>query len=291
MNSEFNRMTIVAAAEVVAEFKSHSEMEILEVQWGIADEVSASGKAGRVACWAKVALARTEPQFQGGSRNKVLTENGLMTLERAMVETAIKAPPMTRDKEAWKKLIAGLRLDGFEVVEDGDGAGDGFSFSSRRKSLRIIRMLPEAIPGLDIREAENEVMALLNAHGFLVAKGHLSRAMSAFQRGEWSGANGELRNFFESYLNEIADRLGSQETDSKMKRDFLGGVVSPAFLLAEYNEWHENNQKPQFVQGLMSRMHPHGGHPGLSEEEDATFRIQITLITARLFLRRFDQRK
>lgn len=30
---------------------------------------------------------------------------------------------------------------------------------------------------------------------------------------------------------------------------------------------------------------------GLSEEEDATFRLQISLVTARLFLRRYDQRK
>jgi hypothetical protein len=60
--------------------------------------------------------------------------------------------------------------------------------------------------------------------------------------------------------------------------------------LTEYNEWNENNQKPQYIQGLMSRMHPHGGHPGLSEEEDATFRLQITLVTARLLLRRFRQR-
>lgn len=290
MNSDFNRMTIVAAAEVVADFKSHSEMELLEVQWGLTEEISASGKAGRAVSWAKAAIARTTPSLQQGLPDQVLTEDGFMALGRAMVETAIKAPPVKRDSQAWKKLIAGLRLDGFELVEDGDESGDGFSFSARRKTLRLIRMLPEAIPGLDVREAEDEVLSLLDAHGFSVAKGHLSRAMSAFQRGEWSGANGELRNFFESYLNEIAERLGCQEADSKMKRDFLGGTVTPVFLLAEYNEWQPNNQKPQFVQGLMSRMHPHGGHPGLSEEEDATFRIQITLITARLFLRRFDQR-
>ncbi|MBB4279347.1 hypothetical protein GGE12_007161 [Rhizobium mongolense] len=43
------------------------------------------------------------------------------------------------------------------------------------------------------------------------------------------------------------------------------------------------------IDALMSRMHPHGGHPGLSEEEDATFRLQINLVTARLFLRRLDR--
>lgn len=68
------------------------------------------------------------------------------------------------------------------------------------------------------------------------------------------------------------------------------GFLRPPFLLSDYNEWNSNNQKPQFVQGLMSRMHPHGGHSGLSEEEDATFRLQINLIAARLFLRRFGLR-
>jgi hypothetical protein len=143
---------------------------------------------------------------------------------------------------------------------------------------------------MDFGEAEDEIGMLLNECGFQVAKGHLNQALSAFQRGEWSSANGELRNFYESYLNEIAVGLGyTGAGDSKAKRDFLGNL-QPPFLLTDYNEWNANIQKPQFVQGLMSRLHPHGGHPGLSEEEDATFRIQVSLVTARLFLRRYKQR-
>ena len=164
-------------------------------------------------------------------------------------------------------------------------------WQSPRTIIALARMLPADIPGLDFREAEDEVTTLLVQSGFTVAKGHMERAVSAFQRGEWSSANGELRNFYESYLNEIAVHLGcNSQQDSKAKRDFLGRL-QPPFLLTEYNEWNENNQKPQYVQGLMSRMHPHGGHPGLSEEEDATFRLQITLVTARLFLRRYRQQK
>ena len=290
MNSEFNRMTIVAAAEVVALFKSHNDMEILEVQWDIADEAASSSKAGRAANWAKAAIKRMEPPFPMGSNGEVLTEAGYVTLARAIIETAIKAPPGKRETNEWRKLLAGLRLDGFELIKDDADTVDGFSFSLPGMPLRLMRMLPEDVPDLNSRESENEVMALLEKHSFAVAKGHLQRAMSAFQRGEWSGANGELRNFYEGYLNEIAGRLGSQGADGKAHRDYLGGGASPAFLFQDYNEWDANNQKPQFVQGLMSRMHPHGGHPGLSEEEDATFRMQITLITARLFLRRFDQR-
>ena len=283
--SEFNRMTIVAAAEVAADFNSHSDMEVLEVQWGIDGRCSASSKSARVASWAKLAC---------DEEHTVMTENGRVSLERALVETAIAAPEARRGSESWNRLVAGLRFDGFEVMETEISVTSRFSWDGEatKKILTLVRMLPKDIPGLDFREAESEVVTLLDRSGFAVARGHLKQAVSAFQRGEWSSANGELRNFYESYLNEIAVALGyAGGDDSKAKRDFLGASVQPPFLLTDYNEWNANSQKPQYIQGLMSRMHPHGGHPGLSEEEDATFRLQITLITARLFLRRFCQRK
>jgi len=276
--TDFNSMTIVAAVEVIAEFKSHGDMSVLEVQWGFVG--NSSSKSARVASWAHRATAMDALQ--------VMTENGLVHLGRAIVETAIKAPEGVRSSDVWKKFVAGLRFDGFEVVEVPTEPRN--SWETPRNTVILERMLPTDIPGLDFREAEDEVTTLLVQSGFTVAKGHLEQAVSAFQRGEWSLANSGLRNFYESYLNEIAVHFGCESyQDSKAKRDFLGRL-QPPFLLAEYNEWNENSQKPQYVQGLMSRMHPHGGHPGLSEEEDATFRLQITLVTARLFLRRYRQR-
>ena len=283
--SEFNRMTVVAAAEVIADFNSHSDMEVLEVQWGITGQCNGSSKAARVASLANIAIQE---------QNEVMTEDGLASLSRALVEAAIGAPEHKRAGQSWKKLLAGLRFDGFEFVETESEIESDFLWQSERTemSLKLVRMLPSDVPELDFREAKDEISLLMDKHGFIVAKGHLRQAISAFSRGEWSSANGELRNFFESYLNEVADRLGyAGNADSKAKRDFLGsGLEPPSFLIADYNEWHAKNQKPQYIQGLMSRMHPHGGHPGLSEEEDATFRLQITLITARLLLRRFDQK-
>lgn len=283
--TEFNRMTIVAAAEVIAFFKSHNDMEVMEIQWDIDKRVEKSNKSSRIGSWVTLACS---------GEIIVMAENGRISLARAIVEEAITMPRMPRGPKdissSWKKLIAGLRFDGFEIKES-EIRESGTLFPKTTKVPVLARMLPEDIPGLDFREAKDEVSALLIEFGFNTAKGHLEQAMSAFQRGEWSSSNGELRNFFESYLNEIAEALGySGKTDSKLKRDFLGGADA-AFLLTEYNEWNSNNQKPQYVQGLMSRMHPHGGHSGLSEEEDATFRLQIMLITARLFLRRFKQRK
>jgi len=280
---QFNRMTVVAAAEVISDFKSHSDMEVLEVQWGIAGRCSASSKSARVASLARIAI---------DEGIQVFTEQGILPLDRALVETAIKAPSNQQKSDAWKKLVAGLRFDGFELteVETEPDDFDSLFGGRKRKALSLVRMLPDDVPELDFREAESEVVILLDRSGFVTAKGHLGLAMAAFQRGEWASANAQLRNFYESYLNEIAVGLGcSSAENSKAKRDFLGKLSEP-FLLADYNEWKANNQKPQYVQGLMNRMHPHGGHPGLSEEEDATFRLQITLVTARLFLRRYHKR-
>lgn len=223
-----------------------------------------------------------------------MTAAGRMTLSRALIELAIDAPDHTRESGCWRRFVAGLRFDGFEIDEQlqETQSGESWGMATEKKVRTLRRMLPTDAPQLDFREAESEVARLLDRHGFTTAKGHLAQAVAAFQRGEWSSANGELRKFFESYLNEIAIALGyAGAGENKEKRDYLGQGVQPTFLLADYNEWNINNQKPQYVQGLMSRMHPHGGHPGLSEEEDATFRLQITLVTARLFLRRYDQRK
>lgn len=279
---KFNRMTVVAAAEVISAFNSHGDMEVLEIEWDVAGRFGTGSKSARVAGLSKIAVEENP---------EVMTTSGLVGLARALIETAIKAPLPVKRSESWKKLVAGLRFDGFEIVEISTEIPpkNAWDFSSTETTVELRRMLPQDIPETDFREAESEVEMLLGRHGLVIAKGHLKRAISAFRRGEWSSANGELRNFYESYLNEIADKLGYAGFDnSKARRDFLGSGVQPPFLLADYNEW--DSQKTQYVQALMNRLHPHGGHPGLSEEEDATFRLQITLVTARLFLRRFDQR-
>lgn len=220
-----------------------------------------------------------------------------MPLSDALINVVINAPSRSRNTPSWRKLVAGLRLDGFEIsgIEQVDPDLPSWMRASSKKASEPVvlrRMLPADLPGLDMREAENEVDHLLQKHGFATSNGHVMRAISAFQRGDWSSSNAELRNLYEGLLNDIAVGLGYVGNgDSLAKRNFLGEGVTPPFLLSDYNEWNTNTQKPQYVQGLMSRMHPHGSHPGLSEEEDATFRVQIALVTARLFLRRYDQRK
>jgi hypothetical protein len=39
----------------------------------------------------------------------------------------------------------------------------------------------------------------------------------------------------------------------------------------------------------MRRLNPEGSHPGLSDDEDCSFRLNIVLLTASLLLRRYDR--
>jgi len=279
MTSSFNRMTIMAALEVLKSFHSHADLEVLEVEWGIEGHCRTNSKSAHITDLGKIALHENP---------EVLTINGKTRMARAIVEKAMEARSGVTNSNAWKKMIAGLRFDGFEVCEE---EVEGIcSWDSKEIRYVLRRMLPNDVPESDFQEAESEIIQLLNIFNMPTPKGHLEQAISAFSREEWAASNAQLRTFFESCLDEIAVQLDCDKLKkSKEKRDYLG-KLNPPFLSTDLNEWHSNNQKPQYIQGLMSRMHPEGSHAGLSEEDDCTFRLQVTLITARLLLRRFDKR-
>jgi hypothetical protein len=82
------------------------------------------------------------------------------------------------------------------------------------------------------------------------------------------------------HLDPTASTLGS----GQLRRTKLAALE---FLSIPLNEW--NNDGKGFINGLVKRLHPQGAHPGLSDEEDCTFRLHVVLLTAALLLRRFDK--
>lgn len=288
--TNFNSMTLMAAGEMIAEMSTQAAFSSLILSWDVEEFCGSGSVASKVN-----QLVRFAKSSMG--QRSVPTVNGHCELRRAIIEHAIIANDQAKrnQPEAWARFVAGLKMDGYEIVAtkvpDPSGRQSIFEDGPAMVSQpTLTRMLPQSVPGTDFREADDEVTDLLKVHGFSVALGHMQQAISAFQRGDWAAANAQLRTFTESYLSDLAVRLGYQGPDKMNNRFKFLGEVEPPFLLAVYNEWNLNDQKPQFTKGLWSRMHPEGSHPGLSEEEDATFRMQITLIAARLYLRRFDQR-
>ncbi len=134
---------------------------------------------------------------------------------------------------------------------------------------------------------ESELIRLLEVHGFLTAKGHLDQAFDAHTRGNWAGANSQLRTFIEAFFDEIAEKLdpNTHTHPGHARRTKLANL---GFFDCSLNEW--DNHGKGFINGLIKRLHPEGPHPGLSDDDDSTFRMHIVLLTAMLFLRRYDQK-
>ena len=177
-----------------------------------------------------------------------------------------------RFAERYTNLNRALERDGYSV-EDG----------------QLRRILPQA---LDLPQTDDEVHMLLRQQQFDVPLGHLDQAIGAHGRGEWAGANGQLRTFVEGLFDAIAQRLAAHlhlapPAAGNLGRQWLAGL-DPPFFIPGLNEW--SGQGTGFIEAFYRRLHPQGAHPGLSDEEDSTFRLHLVLLAARSLLRRLENR-
>ncbi len=154
------------------------------------------------------------------------------------------------------------------------------------ENRNIRRILPEVI---DLPAADDEVHTLLNRYHLATPFGHLDQAIDSHTRSHWAAANSQIRSFLESLLDEIAYMLVPNvprgQTQGEARREALANL-QPPFLSVSLFEW--GNQGKNLLNGVFKRLHPQGAHPGLSDEEDSTFRLHLVLLLGRLFLRRLD---
>lgn len=163
-------------------------------------------------------------------------------------------------------------------------AQDGFSLEGT--SLRAT--LPSE---LGFAKMDDELTDRLRKLGFDTSLNHLSLARTAHTRGEWASANAQARTFIESLFDETHSRLcpgpGNDELKSHEKKRALANT-DPPFFSRNLNEW--DGQGKGFVEAFWRRLHPEGSHPGLSDENDSTFRLQLCLLVGLYYIRRLEQR-
>jgi hypothetical protein len=263
----YSRRTIISAIDVLESRYSQAEITSLLTDFGphvyraIRSETDASAKR-RMNDLKQFVDAHPAHQVDDGLLENVFVERAASLFP--------KPDPDWSDQGAllpvMEKFKRALEQDGFVVT-----AG-----SLRRTLPADIRL-----PGI-----ESDLVRLLDRHGFGTAKGHLEQAMENHARGNWAAANGQLRTFFDALLDGITERLepGAESLPSGQPR--RAKLAALDFLSTPLNEW--NNDGKGFINGLVKRLHPQGAHPGLSDDDDCTFRLHIVLLTAALLLRRFD---
>lgn len=262
----FSRNTIMNAIEAL-EFSTHAEIEKFLLRFEIEEADSPGGLQLRTLGIMKYLIKNPDRKTSSGT-NLVFE-----IIELALEEYSAPVYSYyysTSKQKRYIKLVNSLKHDGFSVEDD-----------------KLKPLLPET---LNLPEQENLLEELLNKFGFSVVKGHYEQAISAFARGDWAAANAQIRTFLESLLNSIAETLVGERinpgTNSYQKWEQLARI-SPPFWVPNLNEW-EVGDKGGFIQGLWKRLHPEGSHPGLSDEEDCTFRLYLVIIVSAHLIKRLN---
>ena len=194
----------------------------------------------------------------------VIVERAATFLPHEPEHSWSRAPRLTPAMETFMRV---LDMDGYAVT-------DGM----------LRRTLPTDI---GLPETESELMRLMAKYALDTPKGHLQQAMDAHARGNWAGANGQIRTFFDALLDAIAERVDPSTAMLATGQPRRAKLASHGFLSVPLNEWGDDGKG--YINGLVRRLHPAGPHPGLSDEDDSTFRLHTVLLTTTLLLRRLDR--
>jgi hypothetical protein len=266
----FSRETLISLAEaVVVVARTHAALDKLLMRFNIENAApkALGGLEKREAALAKYLLKH------GGTKGPRGATLALELLEHVATERNQVGTSFIRvqNRQKLEALDNALSQDGYDI-ERGE----------------IRRSFPDEI---DLPANSDEIHDLLSDFGWNTTLGHLEQARSAHTRGEWASTNANLRAFFESLIDETAAHLWPEEAVQRGtthgRAELLAQGLQPEepFFVVDLNEWVVGN-RGGFIQGLWKRLHPEGPHPGLSSQEEATFRLHLVLLVARHLLRR-----
>lgn len=266
---------IVAACDILDGIRTNAELEGLLLEYSLDEYVSSGGSISKTLLNLKK-FAKQNPEHE------LQTDFGPKSVGRMVVEKAIELVGWNQsNSKIWEKLERYLQLDGFsldkEVSEDWRG------------EKVVIKGLVISFPDLaELPATENELDVLLSRHGFTVSGRHLNSAKENISQADWEAANGQCRTFLEAITDGIADKLYPTEAATKLsglqKRQLL---AAKGFLSTEKHEFSDGS-KQAYLPGLAKLLHPDGPHPGISNQDDAMFRLQVVIVTARWLLKRFE---
>ncbi|MGH6925096.1 MAG: hypothetical protein ACRED5_15285 [Propylenella sp.] len=258
---QFTRITLLAACDLLdRSMDTHAAFGSFILELGAEGNVPTAKTAGYLS--EKWQLLK---EYLLANRSARAPDGKLMW--DVLVGRAAKLWSARRDE----KFTQALARDSFLIDDNGE----------------LRRMMPEIA---DIPAADDEVHVLSQQLGLAVALGHLDNAIDLHSAGKWEPANGELRKVLENVFDEAAMKLdpgrASAARTSNERRQLLA-TLKPPFFIEELGEWSTDGKN--FVNGVFKRLHP-GAHPGMSENEDCTFRLHLVLVVLRLFLRRLKGR-
>lgn len=249
---------------MLRDLHTHATLDTYAYRYGLGEVAVGGNKDQKVLGIAKHLLEN--PKLPGLLSNNLMYEIVEDAISRA-VQNTYRFDANSNEFIQYPQLRRLLLKDGF-VIRDG----------------QLIRTFDT---DFDYSKNETLLESLLNNHQLKVAKGHFDQASNAFNRGDWAACNSQLRSYVEELLNKLAERItGNTFPDSHQAKIALSKCTPPLFY-KQLNEWSDNGTG--YFETFWKRLHNEGSHPGLSDEDDSIFRLNIVQISTLEVLRRYDR--
>lgn len=259
----FSTATIVDVANLLSNMYTNTEMRLFGIRYGLGNVVIGNSKNEKASNLATFLIRN--PNQPG-----ILSDKLVYEIVEKIINEAVSKFYFDSDNNEFSDFPDLRRLllkDGF-VIEKG----------------KLTRTFDTVI---DFDKDESLLEKLLDRYDLNVAKGHYNQAINAFNRGDWAACNGQLRSYVEELLNKLAEKITNSTPTSSHQAKIVLANSNPPLFYRELNEWLDDGQG--YFETFWKRLHPHGSHPGLSDEDDSIFRLNLVLISTLEVLKRFDK--
>lgn len=262
----FSRATLVDVFSLFT-YQTNSALDKFFFKYGI-DEYTKYESSKDNKALAAVRYLHENPDSQG-----ILGGNMAFEMVEEILDKYVNNDYMY-DKESgefkeFPKLKRLLLKDGFEI-----------------RNGKLVRMVDSTI---DYVENESLLLNLLEKYNFITAKGHYTQAVNAFTRGDWAACNSQIRTFVEELLCKLAEDITGRIFNKSHHARTALSQSTPKLFYPELNEWL--NDGTGYFETFWKRLHTQGPHPGLSNENDSMFRLNLVQISTLEVLRRYDDFK
>ena len=142
---------------------------------------------------------------------------------------------------------------------------DGFSWDGNR-------LLPSTPAPTSLENEISQFEYDLEQRGLSIALTHYSQACANYVQGNWEAVNGQVRAYLEDLLIEVGKSKGGP------------GNNVPASLQYLRDKKYIDNAEWQFCKGIWQGNQDKGPHRGLSDQQEAIFRLHVATALGRYFL-------
>ncbi|MXY24405.1 MAG: hypothetical protein F4Y45_07770 [Acidobacteria bacterium] len=175
--------------------------------------------------------------------------------DEALVDLSNRVLDSEYARERHTALLASLAADGFEWGLD-----------------RLVPSMPlPAQPAPEVSALESD----LDRPELRVAATHYRQAVDNFVDGNFEAANGQLRSFLEALFQALGVSAGAQTN-----------VGADAAVVHLRRVGSLDEAESRLLRGLWAGAQDNGPHAGLTNEEEARFRLHTATAAARYLLRR-----